>query len=109
MWPAPLTVDDQGNAIYNVLALNPADPWGRQGSDIAGAWLVKVTPQGVSAAAKYKTLIPDAAPTQCRRRRPGRVRTCAPTQQNPHDNRRITELADGTGSITPRWCFDADR
>jgi outer membrane protein assembly factor BamB len=62
---SPLTVDNDGNLIYNVMQLDPADPWAFDRTDIPDAWLVKVTPRGAVTKVSYKTLIPDA-PTSCK-------------------------------------------
>ncbi|MBI4906148.1 MAG: hypothetical protein HY820_21115 [Acidobacteria bacterium] len=62
---SPITVAPGGNNIYyNVLELNPSDPWGVAGTDIAGAWLVKARSDGTSQVTSYKDLIPDA-PASC--------------------------------------------
>jgi WD40-like Beta Propeller Repeat len=53
----PLTLDAVGNLYYNVLALDNEFPWT---ADARGAWLVKVTPAGVSTTATYASLVPDA-------------------------------------------------
>lgn len=58
---SPLTADDDGNIIYNVLELKlPGDPYTRR--DIGGAWLVKVRPDDSSATVDYHTLTPNAPP-----------------------------------------------
>jgi hypothetical protein len=58
---SPLTADDNGNIYYNTLELKfPGNPW--QGEDIAGAWLVKVSPNDSSAIVDYHTLTPGAPP-----------------------------------------------
>ena len=57
----PLTADENGNIYYNVLELASGDnPW--QGSDIAGAWLVKVRPDNSYSTVTYAQLTPDAPP-----------------------------------------------
>lgn len=78
---SPLTVDAAGNVYYNVLKLNITndpntnDPWsfglpnfdGNGVVDIPGAWLVKITPDGISTKVSYKSLTYDpAAPTTCK-------------------------------------------
>jgi len=62
---SPLTIDDQGNLIYNVLKLHPTDPWSFDQTDIPDAWIVKVSPRGGVTTASYKNLIP-SAPTTCK-------------------------------------------
>ncbi|MBZ5598431.1 MAG: hypothetical protein LAN83_08915 [Acidobacteriia bacterium] len=57
----PLTVDPSGNVYYNVIALHSKNPWA---TDVRGAWLVRVTPQGRVAKVSYSTLVPNA-PTTC--------------------------------------------
>jgi hypothetical protein len=57
----PLTVDANGNLYYNVLQLSDpatAEPW--FGSDVLGAWLVKITPADVATTVTYATLVPGA-------------------------------------------------
>jgi hypothetical protein len=57
---SPLTADAQGNIYYNVIALNTTggDPWFT--NDVAGAWLVKVTPQDTATMVSYATLVSGA-------------------------------------------------
>jgi hypothetical protein len=57
---SPLTIDASGNIYYNVIALNTTggNPW--QQNDVAGAWLVKVTPSDTTTMVSYATLIPGA-------------------------------------------------
>jgi len=58
---SPLTADAQGNIYYNVLKLQDphlSNPW--FASDIKGAWLVKVAPDGGFTMATYKSLVPGA-------------------------------------------------
>lgn len=57
----PLTADDRGNIYYNVIGFDAADPWG---TDIQGAWLVKVSPQGAVQRVNYAFLVP-GAPHNC--------------------------------------------
>ena len=57
----PLAADSSGNIFYNVIWLaDPTtnDPW--YGSDVMGAWLVKVTPSDTATTATYASLIPGA-------------------------------------------------
>lgn len=51
----PLTADASGNIYYNAMALDPTRPWT---TDVTGAWLVKVAPDGTSHLADYKKLVP---------------------------------------------------
>ena len=73
----PLTIDPNGNIYYNVLKLDPANPWGccfnssSDYTDIPQAWLVKISGSGTGSnpspvfnMVSYKTLIP-GAPTTC--------------------------------------------
>jgi hypothetical protein len=57
----PPTVDANGNVYYNVLKLaavgEDESPWE---ADIAGAWLVKVSPHGAVSKATYASLTPGA-------------------------------------------------
>ena len=50
----PLTVDRSGNLYYNVLALDATNPWI---ADVRGAYLVKLTPQGVVRQVSFSTLV----------------------------------------------------
>jgi hypothetical protein len=57
----PLTADANGNIYYNVVELadpSQGDPW--ISNDVAGAWLVKVTPADASSFVTYATLAPQA-------------------------------------------------
>ena len=57
----PLTVDANGNIYYNVIELNlNGNPWNQ--NDVAGAWLVKITPSDSSATVTFATLVPNAPP-----------------------------------------------
>jgi hypothetical protein len=53
----PLTADGQGNIYYNVIEVAPGDPFV---SDIAGAWLVKITSADTASVVPYATLVPNA-------------------------------------------------
>ena len=50
----PLTVDQTGNLYYDVLALNATNPWTHEPR---GAYLVKLTPQGVVQKVKFSALV----------------------------------------------------
>ncbi len=63
----PLTVDPTGNIYYNVIALDPIDPWS---VDIKGAWLVKVAPDDKISAVSYRKIAP-ASCSGCGSQRPG--------------------------------------
>lgn len=57
----PLTADTHGNVYYNVMQLEDpavADPW--FGSDVLGAWLVKVKPNDQAMTVTYADLVPGA-------------------------------------------------
>jgi outer membrane protein assembly factor BamB len=59
---SPITVDAHGNVYYNVLRIAATAAWAT--TDISGAWLVKVQPDGMATRASYSTLVPNApAPT----------------------------------------------
>ncbi|MBI3210135.1 MAG: hypothetical protein HYZ37_14715 [Candidatus Solibacter usitatus] len=61
----PITYDPASlNIYYNVLELNPGDPWGFGGSDIPGSWLVAASSDGEARTASYAFLIP-RAPVDC--------------------------------------------
>lgn len=56
--------DPAGNIYYGAIRFDPAAPWG---SDIAGAWLVRVAADGTPAAVPFASLVPNApkATDQC--------------------------------------------
>jgi len=61
----PLATDatgsSSGNIYYNVIELNlNGNPWNQ--NDVAGAWLVKITPSDTASTVTYATLIPNAPP-----------------------------------------------
>src|SRR3989442_15051652 len=61
----PLSADAAGNVYYNVLQLDPADPYGIDKShDIPGSWLVKGS-SDVATSVAYSTLVA-GPPTTCR-------------------------------------------
>jgi hypothetical protein len=69
----PISADAQGNIYYNVVKLNPNDPYGYGpnfdgigAADIPGAWLVKVSNLGTISMVSYKALAyTPGAPTTC--------------------------------------------
>ena len=74
---SPLTADDNGNIYYNVIQLNTnGNPWDQ--NDVAGAWLVKVTPSDTASTVTYAALVPNAPP--------GNSTACAGTFFNLFDN-----------------------
>jgi hypothetical protein len=78
---SPLTVDGSGNIFYNVIQLNVSgNPWVQ--NDVAGAWLVKITPTDTPSTVTYAALNP-AAPA-------GTATTCPGTFFN---------LGDGGASL----------
>src|SRR5271166_4436000 len=77
----PLTADNSGNIYYNVIELNTnGNPW--EQNDVAGAWLVKVTPKDSASTVTYATLVPNAPP--------GNSTTCQGT---------FADLNDGGASL----------
>ena len=52
-----LAADAAGNVYYNAVRLDRVSPWT---SDVLGAWLVKVAPDGTAAKAAFSTLVPGA-------------------------------------------------
>ena len=54
-------MDAEGDVIYNVIKLNMSgnNPWG---NDVAGAWLVKATPNDAATKVTYATLVPNIPP-----------------------------------------------
>jgi hypothetical protein len=53
----PLTADAAGNVYYNALKLRPGQAWT---ADVAGAWLVKISPDGKARTATFASLVPGA-------------------------------------------------
>ena len=53
---SPITIDEAGNLYYNTLILGPSDPWR---TNHAGAFLVKIAPDGVASRVSYSTLVTD--------------------------------------------------
>jgi hypothetical protein len=53
----PLTVGSDGSVYYNALALAQDNPWT---TDVAGAWLVRIAPDGTPSTAAFSTLVPGA-------------------------------------------------
>jgi hypothetical protein len=53
----PLTVAPDGSVYYNALQLDHANPWQ---SDVAGAWLVKIAPDGTPSKVAFTDLVPNA-------------------------------------------------
>jgi hypothetical protein len=53
----PLTADAAGNVYYNALKLHPGQEWT---ADVAGAWLVKISPDGKARTATFASLVPGA-------------------------------------------------
>ncbi len=54
---SPITVDGHGSLYYNVLRLTASNPWS---SDVLGAWLVRVQPDGSATRVSYPSLVPNA-------------------------------------------------
>ncbi len=53
----PLTADAAGNVYYNALKLRHGQEWT---ADVAGAWLVKISPDGKARTATFASLVPGA-------------------------------------------------
>jgi outer membrane protein assembly factor BamB len=53
----PPAVDNSGNILYTAFRMQGVAPWL---TDVAGAWLVRVTPAGATTLVPYTTLLPDA-------------------------------------------------
>lgn len=74
---SPLTADEGGNILYNVIELNvDGNPWGQ--NDVISAWLVKVSRDDDAATVSYTALVPDAPP--------GNSANCSGTFFNLGDN-----------------------
>jgi len=63
----PPTIDAHGNVYYNVIWLDPVNPYS---ADIQGAWLVKVRPDDTAHKVSYATIAP-ASCNGCGSQRPG--------------------------------------
>lgn len=50
----PITADSAGNIYYNVLKLNPGNPWG---NNVSNAWLVKISASGTVSSAQFKDIM----------------------------------------------------
>jgi hypothetical protein len=61
---SPISMGDDGSLVYNTLKLAGSTPWA---VDHAGAWLVKITPDGGASRVSYSTIVPVAPPAngQC--------------------------------------------
>ncbi|MEA2327730.1 MAG: hypothetical protein QOE68_2689, partial [Thermoanaerobaculia bacterium] len=53
----PPTIDTEGNIVYGAFRLNLDAPWS---SDVTGAWLVRVTPDGAAKAVPLAPLVSSA-------------------------------------------------
>jgi hypothetical protein len=49
----PLTADSQGDVYYNVIKLDPSNPWT---ADVLGSWLVKVAADGTASTVTFEKL-----------------------------------------------------
>jgi hypothetical protein len=54
-----LAADASGNVFYNAVRLDRTGPWT---SDVLGAWLVKVAPDGTASTAPFSSLVSGAPP-----------------------------------------------
>lgn len=128
-----LAVDPTGALVYDVLELDPSNPWG---ADAVGAWLVRVAADGTAARADFGALVsgepapgdacrqafsssqaplppsPDAVPSSgpCGSQRPGVnvVPAIAPdgtiyTVSRAHLNSRYSYLVAVHPDLTPAW------
>jgi outer membrane protein assembly factor BamB len=118
-----LTVDATGNIYYTATAFDSAAPWT---TDIGGAWLVKVTPDGSATTAEFSRVITGApaATSQCTTSFAGSERPWPPSpnavppsimcgSQRPGVNAAPAIAADGTiyivshAHFTDRWSYIA--
>jgi hypothetical protein len=53
----PLTVASDGSVYYDAMTLDPQNPWT---TDVTGAWLVRISPEGVPTTVPFSKLVPDA-------------------------------------------------
>lgn len=52
---SPISMGDDGTLYYNALKLAGSSPWS---ADHLGAWLVKITPDGVASRVPYSSIVP---------------------------------------------------
>jgi hypothetical protein len=61
----PLSADDLGNVYFNVIQLDPTDPWGGASrTDVRDSWLLKVASDDSTSSVSYKRLV-SGAPSTC--------------------------------------------
>jgi hypothetical protein len=53
----PPAADASGNIFYGVVRMRAGQPWQ---TDVTGAWLVRVTPEGATSIVPFSVLVPDA-------------------------------------------------
>lgn len=56
----PLTIDSDGNVLYNAVKLDVSSGTSSLDNDVLGAWLVRVAPDGDSSIVSYASLVADA-------------------------------------------------
>lgn len=96
---SPLTADASGNIYYNVIQFNVSEnAWG---NDVAGAWLVKITPSDTASMVSYATLIPNAPA--------GTVTTCAGTFLNLGDGGASLPWPPSSGGTAPTQLCGSQR
>ena len=52
-----LGADDGGRVLYNAIQLDPSNPWG---TDVVGAWLVRIAPDDSTARTNFASLVSGA-------------------------------------------------
>ena len=103
----PLTIDQLGNVYYNVIALDPTNPWS---ADIRGAWLVKIQQDGAVSTVSYAKLGPHSC-SGCGSQRPGINLSPAIsadgktiyTASVAHFNAVDAFMVAVNSNLTPRW------
>jgi len=58
----PLVIDPSGNVYYDAIQFDQANPWTQ---DVIDSWLVRISPSGELSKARFRTLIPPPASSQC--------------------------------------------
>ena len=58
-----LAADAGGDVLYNAMRLDLSDPWG---TDVRGAWLVKISPDDAATRATFDSLVPGAPAASAR-------------------------------------------
>jgi outer membrane protein assembly factor BamB len=113
----PPAADSSGNVFYEAFRMQGSSPWS---TDIGGAWLVRVTPQGIITTIPFSMLVPDAPKSNdsCKSEFPGGSAQIPPSpnaippsipcgSQRPGVNVTPAIGPDGTIYLLSRTHFDS--